>query len=47
MAVRGADVVKQLMKMGVMATINQTLDPDTAELLVSEFGHQVKPGQRG
>jgi translation initiation factor IF-2 len=42
MAVRGADVVKQLMKMGVMATINQTLDPDTAELLVSEFGHQAK-----
>ena len=42
MAVRGADVVKQLMKMGVMATINQALDPDTAELLVSEFGHQAK-----
>ncbi|MCE3246776.1 MAG: translation initiation factor [Geminicoccaceae bacterium] len=42
MAVRGADVVKQLMKMGVMATINQTLDPDTAELLVGEFGHQAK-----
>ena len=42
MAVRGADVVKQLMKMGVMATINQILDADTAELLVTEFGHQVK-----
>ena len=42
MAVRGADVVKQLMKMGVMATINQVLDPDTAELLVAEFGHQAK-----
>jgi translation initiation factor IF-2 len=42
MAVRGADVVKQLMKMGVMATINQVLDADTAELLVAEFGHQVK-----
>ncbi len=42
MAVRGADVVKQLMKMGVMATINQALDPDTAELLVAEFGHQAK-----
>jgi translation initiation factor IF-2 len=42
MAVRGADVVKQLMKMGVMATINQVLDADTAELLVTEFGHQVK-----
>jgi translation initiation factor IF-2 len=42
MAVRGADVVKQLMKMGVMATINQVLDADTAELLITEFGHQVK-----
>ena len=42
MAVRGAEVVKQLMKMGVMATINQVLDPDTAELLVAEFGHQAK-----
>ncbi len=42
MAVRGADVIKQLMKMGVMATINQALDPDTAELLVAEFGHQAK-----
>ena len=42
MAVRGADVVKQLMKMGVMATINQVLDADTAELLVAEFGHQAK-----
>jgi translation initiation factor IF-2 len=42
MAVRGADVVKQLMKMGVMATINQALDADTAELLVGEFGHQPK-----
>ena len=42
MAVRGADVIKQLMKMGVMATINQALDPDTAELMVGEFGHQAK-----
>ena len=42
MAVRGADVIKQMMKMGVMATINQVLDADTAELLVAEFGHQVK-----
>jgi translation initiation factor IF-2 len=42
MAVRGADVVKQLMKMGVMATITQVLDADTAELLVAEFGHQAK-----
>ena len=42
MAVRGADVVKVLMNMGTMATINQTIDADTAELLVAEFGHRVK-----
>ena len=42
MAVRGAEVVKVLMKNGIMATINQSLDPDTAELVVSEFGHKVK-----
>jgi translation initiation factor IF-2 len=42
MAVRGAEVVKVLMKNGIMATINQMLDPDTAELVVSEFGHRVK-----
>ena len=42
MAERGADVVKALMKMGVMATINQVIDGDTAELLVNEFGHRVK-----
>jgi translation initiation factor IF-2 len=42
MAVRGAEVVKVLMKNGILATINQMLDPDTAELVVSEFGHKVK-----
>ena len=42
MAIRGADVVRQLMKMGVMATINQALDADTAEVVVAEFGHQAK-----
>ena len=42
MAERGADVVKALMKMGVMATITQTIDADTAELLVTEFGHRVR-----
>jgi translation initiation factor IF-2 len=41
MAERAADVVKALMKNGVMATINQTLDSDTAELVVGEFGHRV------
>ncbi len=42
MAERAADVLKALMKMDVMATINQTIDADTAELVVAEFGHQLK-----
>ena len=42
MAARASDVIKQLMRMGVMATITQTLDADTAELIVQEFGHKVK-----
>ena len=42
MAERGADVVKSLMRMGVMATITQSIDADTAELVVQEFGHNSK-----
>ena len=42
MAERGADVIKSLMKMGVMATINQVIDADTAELIVNEFGHKMR-----
>ncbi len=42
MAARAGDVVKALMKMGVMATITQSIDADTAELIVQEFGHRVK-----
>ena len=42
MAERGADVIKALMRMGVMATINQIIDADTAELVVSEFGHRLR-----
>jgi translation initiation factor IF-2 len=42
MAERGGDVIKTLMRMGVMATINQTIDADTAELVVAEFGHNFK-----
>ena len=42
MAERGADVIKALMKLGVMATITQTIDTDTAELVATEFGHRVK-----
>ncbi len=42
MAERSVDVIKALMRMGVMATINQPIDADTAELLVSEFGHKIR-----
>ena len=42
MAERGAEVTKALMKMEIMATINQNIDADTAELVVEEFGHRVK-----
>jgi translation initiation factor IF-2 len=42
MAVRGADVVKFLMKLGTMVTINQMIDADTAELICGEFGHNFK-----
>ncbi|HEU4837802.1 MAG TPA: translation initiation factor IF-2 [Micavibrio sp.] len=42
MAERGADLIKALMKMGVMATINQSIDADTAEIIVTDFGHTVK-----
>ena len=42
MAERGADVIKALMRMGVMATINQAIDADTAELVVTEFGHRLR-----
>ncbi|MEM6781280.1 MAG: translation initiation factor IF-2, partial [Pseudomonadota bacterium] len=38
----GGEVIKALMKMGVMATINETIDADTAELIIDEFGHKVK-----
>jgi translation initiation factor IF-2 len=42
MTERGADVIKTLMRMGVMATINQAIDADTAELVVTEMGHKPK-----
>ncbi len=41
MAERVADVVKALMQNGIMATQNQTIDADTAELIIEEFGHRV------
>ena len=42
MKIKAAEVIKTLMKMGVMATINQVLDQDTATLVVEEMGHKVK-----
>ena len=42
MAEKAADLIKALFKMGMMVTINQTIDQDTAELLVTEFGHNIK-----
>ncbi len=42
MAERSVDVVKSLMKMGVMVTATQIIDTETAELIVSEFGHKFK-----
>ena len=41
MAERSAEVVKSLMNMGMMVTQNQTIDADTADLIIQEFGHKV------
>lgn len=40
MSVKAADLIKEMMKQGVMATINQAIDQDTAVLLVEELGHR-------
>jgi translation initiation factor IF-2 len=42
MSIKATDLIKSLMKLGVMATINQMLDQDTAVLLVEEMGHVAK-----
>src|SRR5262245_22538892 len=42
MGVKAGDVIKKLMGMGMMATINQVLDADTATLIANEFDHQVE-----
>jgi translation initiation factor IF-2 len=42
MAVKGAEVIKVLLNMGAMVTINQTIDQDTAVLVVEELGHTPK-----
>jgi translation initiation factor IF-2 len=41
MGERGADLVKSLFKMGTPVTITETIDQDTAELLIEEFGHRI------
>lgn len=43
LSVKAAELIKILMKMGTIATINQTLDQETAILLVEEMGHKAKP----
>jgi translation initiation factor IF-2 len=45
MSIKSAEVIKTLMKMGVMATINQVIDQDTATLVVEEMGHIARPVQ--
>jgi len=47
MAARVPDVVKSLMKLGVMATATQSIDADTAEIVVEEFGHKSKRVSEG
>ena len=42
MAERAVDVIKELLKLGTMATVNQTIDADTAEIIVGIFGHKIK-----
>ncbi len=43
LAVKGTEVIKTLMGMGMMVTINQVIDQDTAVLVVEEMGHTAKP----
>ncbi len=45
LSVKGADVIKAMMGMGVMATINQVIDQDTAILIVEEMGHKATAGK--
>ena len=42
MAERTVDIIKSLMKLGIMATASQSIDADTAEIVVAEFGHKFK-----
>ncbi|EDP46791.1 translation initiation factor IF-2 [Rickettsiella grylli] len=43
MSIKAAEIIKALMKLGVIATINQVIDQDTAILVVEEMGHVAKP----
>jgi len=45
MAIKANEVIKAMFKMGLMVTINQTIDQDTATLVVEEMGHVAKPMQ--
>ncbi len=45
MSVKAAEVIKTMMKMGSMVTINQVIDQETAMIVVSEMGHQAKPAK--
>jgi len=45
LAIKATEIIKVLMKMGMMVTINQTLDQDTAILVVEELGHSAKPAE--
>ncbi len=45
MSVKAAEIIKTMMQMGSMATINQVIDQDTAMLVVEEMGHNAKPAE--
>jgi translation initiation factor IF-2 len=45
MSVKAAEVIKALMKLGSMATINQVLDQETAMIVIEEMGHKAKPAK--
>jgi len=45
LAIKATEIIKVLMKMGMMVTINQTLDQDTAILVAEELGHSARPAE--
>lgn len=45
LAIRATDIIKEMMKMGMMTTINQSIDQETAILVTEELGHKAKPMQ--